>query len=136
MRRRGHALLALVSLLPCWGCSFIFVRGPPAPTAAAAPDAQCTRAAVAPSIDLAAAVILGAFGVADVATRNDPGCPGPDCYFNGASITRGTGILLLGAAAVSAASSIYGYVKVHRCETWTEARGQRHHAFLGAQRSA
>jgi hypothetical protein len=51
-------------------------------------------------------------------------------------VVRGAGVLFLGAAAVSAASSIYGYVKVHRCETWTEARGQRHHAFLGAQRSA
>jgi hypothetical protein len=120
--RRVRRLVTVVSLLPCWGCSFIFVRGPPASTAAPTQDARCTRAYVAPALDVVATVLLGGIGAAAVATPDTPGCPGQECYYNGGAAARAIGVLFVGVAAVSALSSIYGYIKVDRCQTWTEAR--------------
>jgi hypothetical protein len=104
--------LVLSATLPAFGCSFVVMRPPPAPTSSGEP-VQCTSSAVAPLLDTAAAAGVGLASLAyyalasSLCSWNQPerSCPmDPEVV---------GGLVAAGAYAVSAG---YGYHQAFDCQ--------------------
>ena len=104
----GLALLG--ALLPCAGCSPIFMTAPPAGGAdgVARPNVDCTTSYAWPVVDSVIAAYQVA-GVAYAATLDDS-------RYDHYPISRKTDMAIgAGFAAVFAASATYGYITASRC---------------------
>ena len=87
------------------GCSFAFVRGPPARPVEPDAKLECTTSRVAPIADLLAGVVSVLFGAA---LSTDP-------QFDGGFGEGTSAPVYFGLGAVWAASSIYGFLNTNRC---------------------
>jgi hypothetical protein len=117
---RPHAvetfLLASSLLASTTGCSYAFVRGPPAyvdsdPGGERQAAPECTTSNAAPILDTVVASTLILLGSAVVLGGISTGSCSGDCYFKsseGAFVAVGAGILALGGLSVAAATTGYG----------------------------
>ena len=131
--RPGRTLLAvlLVVTFAQPGCSFVFVKGPPA-SAGGRPDpfeamADCTETRVPPVLDTVAAGLAGAYALAAVATLT--GTPPPDATEEQIDHTDTVhaeffwGGLIVGA--VMTASAIWGFRATRKCREYVEERSRK-----------
>lgn len=131
---RPHAakrvLLASSLLASSTGCSYAFVRGPPALATAPVETApECTTSNAAPVLDTVMASTLILLGSAVVVGGISTGSCSGDCYFKsseGAIIGVGAGILALGGVYVASAST--GYGRVTDCQRLQQAPAPPHPA--------
>jgi hypothetical protein len=109
-------LLASCLLASTTGCSYAFVRGPPAHVDSEAGAEQqavpeCTTSNAAPILDTVLASTLILLGSATVVGGISTGSCSGACYFNhseGAFVAVGAGLLALGGLSIAAATTGYG----------------------------
>ena len=126
------AVVLAVSLL-CWapGCSYAFVRGPPAvvepsiPSAGQTPTAaradSCTSSNAAPVVDVIGAVPFAALGGLAIAGLVDSeNCNGGFC-FKGPATYVGIAAAAFAIAGIYIASAATGFGRTADCRQWQEA---------------
>jgi hypothetical protein len=112
-------LVAVSGALPLWGCSFVYVVGPPPTT-----QQDCTRSLASPVADTVFAV-PGAALVTAAALDNPSACPAgmPNCHEDDSDALGRLGdtvAVVIGLAEMIpfAASAIYGFSKVDECKSY------------------
>src|SRR4051812_28603088 len=106
-RKSGPALLVTLCValsVSGGGCSFIFVDGPPTQHKKM-PYFDCTSSNVLPVVDSVIGGVYGIAAVSELASR--------DQYSTSSSTSEN--LSMLGAAALFAASGIYGFGKTSSC---------------------
>ena len=113
---RHAAQVALLGVaLSLGGCSFVFVEGPPPPSAPAGTPANCTTSKVLPNVDLGLAVLSGIESVLTYATT--PYETDKESY------SRGLAAALYGV--VFLLSSREGKRKVEACQAYRSGERYR-----------
>jgi hypothetical protein len=109
-------MIAASGMALACGCSFGFARVPSSPAGQDAPPTCGSTRALAYT-DLGLAVGAGFLGYVGVGAKTAPGCTG-NCAIGGitAQHMQIAGAVMLGAAALAAASSIHGFQVTKQCE--------------------
>jgi hypothetical protein len=122
MRSRSAVLLILATTLSLAlgsGCSFMFVKGPPAaPAGQGSASEDCTESLIAPALDIASAGgagVLHALSVAGMIADSD--CVG-EC--TGRQLAGMLAAITFAVALPFVLSAVYGTKRVHRCQEYHE----------------
>jgi hypothetical protein len=116
--RRVFAPVVVAACLPCLGCSFGFVSGPPSDPSEEqyADSSRCTTSVLIPVLDTASAAV-GAINIG-IAANASPG----EVTWYGVEMESETGVALgITQLAAFGAGAVYGFIQTSRCRAHLDA---------------
>jgi hypothetical protein len=103
------------------GCSFVFVRPPPARPIDPSAKVECTQSRAAPVVDLVLGMAGFAVGAAGL-TASKPRCESTFLCLDFSGMAHVVGAITIGLGAVAIGSSVFGFSRTAACDAIHEGR--------------